>query len=356
MIRRVGVLVTSLMGAGTERTILTLAAAFYKEGCEVDLYIVRDQDDYEPPVGIRCIRLHAKSNRQARISIAREVKRNGANYDLFVISNAKYYPVVPVQAKVCSVHITPTAWIKGPEWKVWSKQRKIWNLRRKFQDRPLIALSEGIYNDLTGPLKVEPSSAQVIVNPFDFEEIHTVAEEPGDIPEGPYMVCIAALIARKRHSDLLHAFSQMKNQHISLVLVGKGNEEHRLKRLASKLGVEKRVVFWGWDKNPYRIMKNAELSVLASEAEGCPRVVVESLILKTPVVSTDCPSGPSEILTGEFSQYLSPVGDVEALSRNLDNALNYYPVIPDEIVARFNSREVVKRYFSLADKLSSSDA
>lgn len=350
--KRIGMLVTSLMGAGTERTILTLAKALVDAGCQVDLFVIRKDKDYELPQGVNYICLNAASNREARRLIPEIVKGQGYDYDLFVISNAKYYPVVPVKNKVCSVHITPTAWITGPAWKFWSRMRKLRNLRRKFEARPVIALSRGIYDDLTRRLHVPERNARVIVNPFDFSSIRSMAAEKGPVPEGDYIVSVASLTARKRLYDLLRAFAAMKHSDVSLVLVGKGSEETGLRAMAEQLGVSERVIFWGWEANPYRLLKNARLSVLASEAEGSPRVVVESLIVGTPVVSTDCPSGPAEILTGDLKPFLVKIGDIRGLSEALDRALDQYPEITVSHTERFDSRVVAQRYLELSDELS----
>lgn len=91
---------------------------------------------------------------------------------------------------------------------------------------------------------------------------------------------------------------------------------------------------------------------MASESEGLPTVLIESLILGTPVVSTDCPTGPSEILTGEFAEFLSPVGDVAALARNIRKALESYPPINDSFLARFRNDYAIERYLEHFEKVA----
>ena len=98
------------------------------------------------------------------------------------------------------------------------------------------------------------------------------------------------------------------------------------------------------------LLKNAALSVLASEAEGSPRALIESLLVGTPAVATDCPSGPSEILIDELAPFLVPVGDVSALATAMDRALCDYPKIPAWIEKRFDSTEVAKYYLALSEE------
>lgn len=352
--RRIGILVTSLMGAGTEKTILTLAESLARESCDVDLYILRDHCDYSPANGVNCIWLNTTSNREARKKLSVEILRREGDYDLFVISNAKYYDAVPVKNKVCSVHITPTAWIQdGAKWKFWSRQRKLRNLSRKFHNRTIIALSGGIRNDLVNNLKVCKNRVVEIVNPFDISAIRRAAEEEGHLPSDRYIVSIASLITRKRHADTIRALAKIRQRDVSLVIVGKGREEQALKKLAIDLGIADRVIFWGWDANPYRLLRHAALSVLASEAEGSPRALIESLLVGTPAVASDCPSGPSEILTGALKPFLTPVGNIQSLIAAIELALDDYPEIPEDIAKRFDSAGVARQYIQLADSLSS---
>ncbi len=100
-------------------------------------------------------------------------------------------------------------------------------------------------------------------------------------------------------------------------------------------------------------MKNAKLLILSSEREGLPTVLIESLILGTPVVSTDCHSGPNEILTGELSSYLAKVNDPEDLSQKIALALKEYPKIESSYTDKFCKETVFDNYVSLFDSLAS---
>lgn len=347
--KKIGLLITSLNGAGAERTILSLAEGLIACGASVDLYIIREHQDYDVPSGVRLICLGAKSHRQARRALRQTILSQDYQYDLFVASNAKYYQGIAVSNKYCSVHITPTAWIQDPTQPWWRRWRKMLTLRRKFANKPLIALSDGIRRDLTGPLKVPTANVSLIPNPFNVKAIRAAALQPGSLPDGDYILCVASLTARKRVADAIAALAQMQNKTVKLVVVGKGPLEAELRTQAEELAVAHRVVFWGWDQNPYRLMRHAHCSLLASEAEGSPRVVIESLIVGTPVVSTDCPSGPNEVLVGDLSPFLVPVGNPVAMAAALDKALQSYPEIAEQYHQRFHMEQVAQRYLALCD-------
>jgi glycosyltransferase involved in cell wall biosynthesis len=345
MNNNVGFLLGSLSGAGAEKTIMTLATGMAEEGFHVDLYLLKDLADYSPPKNINIIVLNGKKNSQQK-QLLEKTKAN--IYQLFVTSRAELYDFIGTDNKYCSVHITPTAWIDNPSWQKWKTWRKTRKLAKKFANKKLIALSQGIKDDLVFNLKCDPELITIINNPFDLSKIRSAAEVDGDVPTEDYIIYVASFIKRKRHTDLLFAFSQLEDQSINLLLLGKGELESEIKELANKLGILNRIIFWGWDENPYRLIKKAKVSILASEAEGLPRVVVESLALSTPVVSTDCPSGPSEVLVDELKPFLVSVGDIGGMSNAITRAIKDYPVIREKITERFDAKKIVAKYIELA--------
>lgn len=111
-----------------------------------------------------------------------------------------------------------------------------------------------------------------------------------------------------------------------------------------RLDLKDRVLLPGFQKNPYPWVRHADLFVMSSDSEGLPTVLIEALILGTPVVSTDCPTGPGEILTGELKQFLSPPGDPETLAQNIKRALVSYPEITEREILKFEDRFSARQY------------
>ncbi|MCP5324703.1 MAG: glycosyltransferase [Oceanospirillaceae bacterium] len=343
--KKIAFLLGSLNGAGAEKTIITLCKHLQKLGNMVYLLVLDDAGDYTLPQDITLIKVNGETKKELRNSIAAITTR--LDLDLFVSSRGEFYDSAIAKNKFCSVHITPTAWIRDPKWKFWSIIRKKRKLAKKFSAKNLIALSEGIRDDLIENLKCKPENIITINNPFEIEEIRSLSLQDGDIPEKPYAIYVASLIPRKRHRDLLEAFSRIEDKKIRLVFAGKGELQNELETLANDLDLSQRVEFLGWHSNPYKLIKNSDLSLLTSEAEGLPRVLVESLILDVPVVSTDCPSGPSEVMTGPLKEYLVPVGDVQQLATKINRALKCYPDRMEFNIERFNAENVAKRYMAL---------
>jgi glycosyltransferase involved in cell wall biosynthesis len=217
----------------------------------------------------------------------------------------------------------------------------------------MIAVSHGVKKDILD-FGIKPKKIVSIYNPFDIEEIRKKSLDSDiNIPKEKYIINVARFSTQKRHDILIKAYAMANIEH-KLVLLGTtdkpADEENlnNLKTLITNLNIEDKVVFLGFVANPYVWLKNAELFVLSSDLEGLANVLVESLIVKTMVVSTDCPFGPSEVLTGELSSFLSPVRDVESLSKNIIRALKEPVTITEDHVSKFSAEIIAKQYLALA--------
>lgn len=149
---------------------------------------------------------------------------------------------------------------------------------------------------------------------------------------GKKIIAIGTLKSQKRFDRLVHAFAGLPERDAVLMILGEGGERENIETLAQTLNVAGRVFMPGFTHDPAYYLRRADLFVLSSDYEGFGNVVAEALEQGTPVVSTDCPSGPREILEDGKYGTLVPVGDVDALARAMEDALN-----------REHDREALKR-------------
>jgi glycosyltransferase involved in cell wall biosynthesis len=154
---------------------------------------------------------------------------------------------------------------------------------------------------------------------MDHDDIRRRAAQPAvDAPAGPYIVSVTRLEeTQKDVATLIRAYAQLVHGHQvaeTLLLVGHGRHQGELERLALELGVRDRITFLGFTPNPLPYMRQAQLMVLSSKYEGLPTVLIEGLILGKVLVSTDCPTGPRELLDSGRAGLLTPVGDAPALA------------------------------------------
>jgi glycosyltransferase involved in cell wall biosynthesis len=189
----------------------------------------------------------------------------------------------------------------------------------------IIALSKGVKRDLVEKFGIRDSKITVIYNPVEVKTIQQLACEPlqlDDHSQGKTVLAVGRLVESKDYVTLLRAFA-LVTQHVRarLVVLGEGPLEQQLKQLCSKLGIEDRVWFLGFKHNPYKYMRNADLFVLTSQSEGFGHVIVEAMAVGTPVIATDCKSGPGEIIEDDKYGLLVPVGDHRALAERIISVL-----------------------------------
>ncbi len=195
----------------------------------------------------------------------------------------------------------------------------------------VIAVSEGVAQDVVATSGIAPERVHVVANPVVTPALYECARE---IPthawfrdDGPpTILAVGRLTEQKDFPTLLRAFARVRAQRdVRLVILGEGEARAGLERLAQELEMESALAMPGFAANPYGCMQRADVFVLSSAWEGSPNALTEALALGTPVVATDCRSGPSEILDrGRFGP-LVPVGDAQALAdamvRSLRNPL-----------------------------------
>ncbi|NOJ20484.1 glycosyltransferase [Vibrio jasicida] len=237
---------------------------------------------------------------------------------------------------------------------------KILPFRRYFNGRLCLGVSQATVDEIKAlDLGVQDRSF-AIYNPFDFSSIRQSADiNPNskyDIYNKRYILSLSSLDNRKRIDRTLHALSLASDKEIELVLVGTGPKKLELTELAESLGLSHRVHFLGFQQNPYPFIKNAEMLILSSDSEGLPTVVIESLICGTPVISTDCPCGPNEILIDDLEEFLVPIKGMQeaTIHRNIANCIDKLiknrVSIEDRHVERFSKEAVVQNWIKVADK------
>jgi glycosyltransferase involved in cell wall biosynthesis len=242
------------------------------------------------------------------------------------------------------VHSDP--WIEAIHNKSSIKKIKtIKEFVKTYKDKKIITVSKGIKETLVSKFKTNPSNVTVIYNPFDFEEILKKSIE-FDV-DFDYVVHVGRFHPQKRHDILFESFKKM-NTDLKLVLLCHESEE--LKNLIENYALKDRVVVIGFKQNPYPYIKKAKLLILTSDYEGLPTVLIEALSLNVPVVSTNCPTGPREILKDDLSQFLCKYQDTDDIAEKANLALQNYPDIKTIHIDKFSFNAYVKLLEALSKK------
>ena len=192
----------------------------------------------------------------------------------------------------------------------------------------IISNSKGVKEDLNRLVDIQTGHI-AIPNPIDIEKVNELANSYHGIVEKidentNYIISVGRLIPTKRHKDLLLAFSKIHTQlkDTKLLLLGDGELKEDLMLYANKLDISSKVILLGNVDNPFYYLKRSKLFVLTSELEGFPNVLIEAMSCGLPVISSNCKSGPSEILGEEKYGLLYEVGNTDMLSQKILTVMN----------------------------------
>lgn len=216
-----------------------------------------------------------------------------------------------------------------------------------------VGVSNGVANDMASLAFLSASRVNAIYNSVPIKPMpgRTDVAYVDALWGGsrPRVLAVGNLNPVKNYPLLLEAFAKLRPASAHLMVLGHGREEARLRALALQLSISDRVTFAGFHKDPSAFYATADVFTLASDSEGLPTVLIEALSFGVPVVSTNCPSGPAEILENGRWGRLVPVGDAKALARAMGEALEA-PVDREALKRRaadFAPHIAARRYLEL---------
>ena len=363
--------VSGFATGGVPRVMTTLAQAIAERGHAVDLLVARGDGPGRRAAapGIRVIDLAAwrrlpvpRGSTRAVLSsvpaLARYLRRErprlvlaGGNYANFTALAARAWAGISIPV-IVSHHSDFSRELGGKPFARW--------VARHGYPRAdaIVAVSRGVAQELSAGASIPPDRITTIYNPVVTPEIAALAAQPLDHPwfaDGapPVVLGVGRLHRQKDFPTLIRAFAEIrKTRAARLIVLGVAKRSDRrtaLIDLANRLGVGDDVDLPGYTHNPFAYMSRAAVFVLSSAWEGLPTALIEAMACGCPVVSTDCPSGPAEILQDGRYGPLVPVGDVAALARATIGVLGD-PPDPPRLRARaaeFSVEVAAERYLEL---------
>ena len=204
------------------------------------------------------------------------------------------------------------------------------NLFHKFPHKVIVP-TKGVKADVVKSYRLNEKKVKVIYNSVDLPKVTKMVSQKNSyiqLPcDKPIIVTMGRLIKRKGHDSLIKAFEKInKDFDCRLIIIGKGQDEGRLKEIVASSDAANKIIFTGYLENPYSLIASSDIFVLSSLWEGFGNVIIEAMACGVPVISTDCPYGPNEIITNEVNGLLVPVGDVEAMAEAMLRLLKDEPL------------------------------
>lgn len=366
--RKVALFIRSLKGNGAQRSTMNLAGALAERGLDVDLVLVTAEGPLLGEVSkkVRVVDLGVRSG----LGVLKLAFRRPADFlalapiigglkaprTLGAIDPLAHYlrqarPVALLSAlDYGNVAAILAAELAGVGTRIVISQRnqlsadvelavekrvaRLTPVVRRFYPRAdaIVAVSEGVAEDLARVCGLPRERVTAIYNAVVDDALAARAAEPTGDPwfdgprDRPTLLAVGKLKHQKDYPTMLRAFARLRRERpVQLGVLGDGPDREALEAMTRDLGIADDVRFLGFSQNPFAYMAKADCFVLSSAFEGLPGVLIQALACGAPSVSTDCPSGPREILDGGRHGPLVPVGDDEALSAAIAATLDAPP-------------------------------
>lgn len=340
----IAIFLPSLAGGGAERAMVNLAHGLVERGFRVDLVLAKAKGPYMSEVRseVKIVDLDAS---RVIFSLAKLVSYFRREKPYVMLSTLGHACIISLFAKYLSresarIIFRESINVSYSLGNVSTIQRLLWKkLVRRFYPlaNGIITPSQGVADDLIRSFGVPEDHIKVIYTAAINDELFTLAEKKTKHPwledrRFPVVLAVGRLSKQKDYATLLKAFSIVTKKRASrLIILGDGEERTRLQDLIVQLNLEDSVDMPGFVQNPFAYMAKSTVFVLSSIYEGLPNVLIQALALGVPVISTNCDSGPREILQDGRLGSLVPVGDAEALARSIiekfDNVETHKPTL-----------------------------
>jgi glycosyltransferase involved in cell wall biosynthesis len=328
--RKIAVVLQDLAGGGAERVMLNLAKGLAASGQDVQLVLVRHAGAYasQMPKGVQLVTLNSGRTIKSVGPLTRYLRSQQLDA---VISALPHVNIVTVLARALSNR--PTTVIVTEHIHVSIDRHRVREplVRASYRAIPfvyrmadhVVAVSNGAADDLARVLGVERSRVHMIYNPVDIDDIVASSRSKPDHRwfDGNHKVLLGVgrLTEQKDFPTLIQTLRILRrNGDWKLVILGEGPDRDQLAALVTDAQLMEHVDLAGFRHDSYQFMAHATVFGLSSQWEALPTVLIEALACGVPIVATDCPSGPREILDGGRYGTLVPIGDAQAMASAIE--------------------------------------
>lgn len=358
--RRITIFFQSFHSGGVEQIFINLANELSKQN-EVTAMVMKSEgelkEDLDPKISI--VDLDKEKASDTILPMMKYIKENSPD---LMITAKHFMNLSALLAKLMSgrkMKIISTVHGQLGNNKKSSLMKLLMKGLYPYADA-VVCVSRGVASEVKEILPSKhKGKVSVIYNPVIDHRFILKSNEMLDIPlvkedNEKWIVSIGRLSEEKNLQMLIKAYHGLGNRHnAKLLIIGNGPEKEKLNQLVFKLGLEKEVLFKGFQKNPYPYLKKADVFVLSSDREGLPTVLIEALYFKVPIISTDCKSGPREILKDGKYGVLVPTNNVDKMTLALEKALTEKSIVEvnSEMLSPYTLETVMVSYNRLIEDI-----
>ncbi|MDM1545268.1 glycosyltransferase [Ignatzschineria indica] len=357
--KRICLFLPSLRGGGAERVMLILANGFAERGYSVDLVLAKAEGAYLKSVSnqVKIVDLNKSRMLLSLFPFVSYLRRNKPDV---VLSAMNHVNVIAVIAKSFSLGKFKLIISEHSNLSVSSRFNKgfknsvvnfLVNWIYKKADS-IVAVSNGVADDLSRVTGISLKRISTIYNPVVTDELLRLKSIRPDsfIDNDKYILSVGRFVTAKDFNNLIEAYSKSNaKSEYKLVILGDGELREGLEEKIKELSLDGKVLLPGFVDNPFYWMANAELFVMSSVYEGLSNVLIEAMACGAAVVSTDCPSGPAEILENGKWGRLVPVSNSEALAQGIDQELQAEQKNTFERALFFTDKNSIEKYLKLIE-------
>lgn len=321
--QKISIVISSMNGGGAEKVTANLVNGFVNKGYHIDLVLVKKEGVFLGliPPEVKIVDLASRRIVAAVFPLIKYLKSNNPDAIISIDSDLNVITAVAWRLANCTAPLV---------WTVHVNLSRAWSLLPFYKrlilksltiitcgiPKAIIAVSNGVASDFQKYIGKSQEKVLTIYNPV----VSSVALQPKEKFQGNHnplqLLAVGRLFPQKNYPLLLNALKiASQSRHVILTILGEGPHLPEIEKLIEELQLSKIVNMHGFSATPLKFMEQADALILSSNFEGLPTVLIEAMSMGTPVISTDCPSGPREILQDGRWGRLVPQNDEKALSQ-----------------------------------------
>jgi glycosyltransferase involved in cell wall biosynthesis len=360
--KKIALVFSSLEIGGVQRLMLHLMKGMLALGLRVDVVLVNAHGQFleQLPEGVNLVKLNAGRAFNSIVPLVHYFRMAYPDVVLSALTHINLSVIIAQKLSGFCVRLVVSEHNNLSERTSHAKKlfdklaHIVARLFYPFSDS-IVCVSKDSATDLIKRTGLAENKVTVVYNPVPVDEVRQLSEEDIGHPwfkpnQPPVILAVGRLSKQKDYPVLLKAFELLHTRQPSrLIILGDGEERHALEKLVASSPCVNDIYLAGSLTNPYPFMAKASVFVLSSSSEGFGMVLIEALACGTTVVSTDCHSGPAEILEDGKYGRLVPVGDAQALANAIEQSLEH-PFPAEQSVARareFSVEKAVREYLKV---------